>query len=106
MIPGPNYVYKCPNCNTFFKRGSLTSGNTFETKIYSDGKRESPMLPEFPQIIKCKKCNFIFWIHKLTEIGSYNSHEEPVPEWRNAFKAEFLTIDEYFESLDLNVAEI
>lgn len=105
MLPGPNLIYKCPNCDNILQNQSLLSGNTFDGAIYSDGKRIFPMLPEFPDLTKCKKCEHIFWLSKTKEIGSYNWGDENNLLWQNADKAEFLTIDEYFIALALNVAK-
>jgi hypothetical protein len=65
MLPGPTYFYQCPNCDNLLRRDSLNSGNTFGSEYYSDGKRIAPMLPEFPNLTKCSKCNTIFWLSKL-----------------------------------------
>jgi hypothetical protein len=105
MLQGTNYVYKCPKCDNLITKGSLTSGNTFGAKLYSDGKSIAPMLPEFPDLIKCKKCDFIFWLSKSKEIGSYEWEDKSNAQWQNMDNAEFLTIDEYFEALELKVAE-
>lgn len=105
MMPGPDYVYQCPDCGNLITRGSLRSGNTFGAKIYSDGKRIAPMLPEFPDLTKCRKCNSIFWLSKLVELGSYKWNDEIDANWQNADKARFLKIDDYFEALDKGLAE-
>lgn len=105
MLPGPNYIYKCPNCSNFLTRGSIVSGNTIGAKIFSDGKRIAPMLPEFPNLTKCKKCDTIFWLSKLKEIGTYNWDDHKNSKWQNADNAEFLQIDDYFTALDTGIAE-
>jgi len=98
MIPGPDYIYECPACGNLIARGSLISGNTFITKVFSDGKRISEMLPEFPSLTKCSKCNHIFWISKLDEIGvrKRNNHEA----WANVESCRFLSIYDYITALD------
>ena len=63
MIPGPAQYYKCPKCPQIMSRGSIMSGNTFGSRLFSDGKRISPMLPEFPTITKCYNCDYIFWLN-------------------------------------------
>lgn len=100
MIPGSDYVYKCPNCGNLLKKGSLISGNTFDMKIFSDGKRIAPNLPDFPDITKCKKCNSIFWLSKLKKIGTFDGDATKNPDWANADKAEFLDIDDFFNALE------
>jgi hypothetical protein len=105
MLPGPNLIYKCPNCDNLLKNQSLLSGNTFDGAIYSDGKRIFPMMPEFPDLTKCKKCNHIFWLSKTREIGSYSWGDEQNLLWQNADNAVFLTIDEYFLALSLSLVQ-
>jgi hypothetical protein len=61
------------------------SGNTFGAKVFSDMKRVAPMLPEFPRITICPKCNTIFWLSKAEEVGTkdkYSSHL--FDDWRTA----------------------
>ena len=87
MMPGPDYVYQCPDCGNLITRGSLRSGNTFGAKIYSDGKRIAPMLPEFPDLTKCRKCNSIFWLSKLVELGSYKWNDEIDANWQKIGRA-------------------
>jgi len=100
MQPGPTYIHSCPNCGNLLWRGSLLSGNTFGAKIYSDGKRIARMLPDFPKISKCKKCNTIFWFSRKNIIGEQLWNSDPKPEWKNADKAEFLNIEDCFTALE------
>jgi len=81
----------------------------FGARTYSDGKCEARMLPEFPEITKCKKCDTIFWISKAIEMGEYkspflekimgNTYAVPVD------RAEFLTVYEYFKALNQKLAK-
>ena len=106
MNPGPDLVYQCPNCDNLIQNNSLMSGNTFGSSLYSDGKRIAPMLPEYPNLTICKKCNYIFWLNRINEIGQYYYYgvENTKLEWVNSDQAEFLTIDEYFQALVLDQA--
>ncbi len=105
MLPGPNYVYKCPRCGNLLTVGSILSGNTIGAKIYSDGKRIAPMLPDFPDLTKCKKCETIFWLNILRKIGRYEWGDKMNSKWAKADDADFLDIEDYFRALDDNVAE-
>lgn len=108
MLPGPDLIYKCPHCENLLKRGSLTSGNTFNSKLYSDGKQVAPMLPDFPNLTKCKKCNNIFWLSDLKPIGEYgkyrgyegrNNIEKSL--WEIAESVTFLDVYELFRALKM-----
>jgi hypothetical protein len=102
MTLGPNYIYKCPNCGNLLLKESLSSGNTLGAELFSDGKRIAPMLPDFPDLTKCKKCNSIFWLSDLKKIGTrYECEENPKnPEWGDADIAEFLDISDLFRALE------
>lgn len=101
MIPGPIDIYKCPNCSNLLSKRSLISGNTIGSKIYSDLKIIAPMLPEFPSITKCEKCQKIFWLRDAEEIGSYKYDASAVrKEWANAQRVTFLSYLEYYSVLN------
>lgn len=105
MKYGPNYLYECPNCGNLIQNRSLMSGNTIDAELYSDLRRIAPMLPEFPNMIECKKCRNIFWLNKTKEIGEYSWGDEPNPLWEKADSAEFLSIHNYFRALKENAVE-
>lgn len=107
MMPGPNYVYKCPNCSELLIKESLLSGNTLGMKIFSDGKRINPSFYKsgFPDLTKCKKCDTIFWLSKLENIGSYLWGNTENLDWKNADVAKFLMIEDYFKAIKTGVAE-
>lgn len=102
MLPGPTYIYQCPNCINLLRIGSLMSGNTFGAERYSDGKMIAPMLPEYPEITKCSKCNTIFWLDKAQKVGEilWNERSEIFEEWGNSEAAKFLTTHDYFKALE------
>lgn len=104
MIPGPTYVYECPDCGNLLSKGSLTSGNSYGMKMFSDGKRIAPMLPEFPALIRCEKCQAFVWIYKLKELGTYDWGDTVDAAWKDAQKAFFPGIEDYFESLEKRIA--
>jgi tetratricopeptide (TPR) repeat protein len=97
MLPGPDFIYKCPTCGQRIYRGSLSSGNTFNADFFSDGKMNAPMLPEFPKLTICPKCNTIFWIDKAEKIAERGNLSKRNNE---EFKACFLNIEEYLSALN------
>jgi len=106
MLPGPDEIYKCPKCSNLLKRGSLMSGNTFGATLYSDGKQVAPMLPEFPNLTKCKKCDTILWLNEMKEVGTCEAwSEKSKPEWKNADYADFLSITDLFRALELDTVK-
>jgi hypothetical protein len=79
------------------------SGNTFGEKIFSDGKRIAPKLPEFPDLTKCKKCDTIFWLSKLKGIGTYEWGDNVNSQWQKADNAEFLEIEDYYNAINKGI---
>ncbi len=67
MILAGDLYFECPMCSTYTSRPSLVSGNTFGARLYSDGKQDSPMLPDFPGITKCFNCGNIYWLNQSTQ---------------------------------------
>jgi hypothetical protein len=105
MLPGPNYIYACPNCGNLIKKASIISGNTFNSRLYSDGKRISPMLPEFPDLTKCAKCDSILWLRKLKAVGKQKLGDKNNLQWQNADEARFLTVNDCFVALNNGLVE-
>ena len=86
MLPGPDYVYRCPKCSALASQSSISSGNTFGAVYWSDAKREAPMLPERPALVACPKCETYLWIESLELVGEvdwYHRDHSPA-EWANA----------------------
>lgn len=81
------------------------SGNTFNAKLFSDGKMVAPMLPDFPDLTKCKRCNTLLWLSKLKEIETYDWIDEESSIWKKADEAEFLSIKDYYKALNEGLAE-
>ena len=101
---GSDYIYECPKCGYLLKKSTLISGNTFYGTDYSDGKSINPMLPDFPDLTKCKKCDNIFWLSNLKKIGEDDSSwwEVANSKWANVEYAEFLNIKDLFRALEIS----
>lgn len=104
MIPGADQVIACPHCGSLARRHTLTSGNTFGAILWSDGKQEAPMLPEFPAVTKCDHCKRFYWVDEAEvkgEMELFGDISKRVPkEWETAQPIRDLSIDDYIEALD------
>ena len=69
MTPGPTIIYQCYKCEGNFKYPTIGSGNTFGARFWSDGKKDAPMLPDQPWLIKCPNCDALIWRDELKQIG-------------------------------------
>ena len=68
MIPGPTIIKKCSECSGLIQEHSIISGNSVGAQYWTDGKRELPMLPDQPWLVKCPHCQNLLWIDELEEI--------------------------------------
>lgn len=69
MLPGPMLIKKCTACKTLIQQDTLRSGNTFGATFWTDGKRDAPMLPDSPWLVKCPHCGELLWIDELEQVG-------------------------------------
>ena len=107
MIPSNDNIYECPKCGHYLRNGALASGNTSRGTVYSDGKSIYPMLPDYPDLTKCKKCDNIFWLNDLVKIGEDDCAwwEKSNSKWANVEYAEFLGIKDLFRALEISKPE-
>jgi hypothetical protein len=101
MKPGSTFIIECQYCGQYAKKKTLLSGNTFGAELWSDGKIVAPMLPEFPSLVLCKKCNQFYWVEDAREIERmdyYQSDKEG--KWSDVNFVEFPTFNQYFDALE------
>lgn len=69
------------------------------------------MHEEFPKLTPCRKCNFLFWVRKQKEVGSYHIEDylknlsKVIPEWKNAKEAAWPTMEDFSRALELDLAQ-
>lgn len=105
MIPGPKLVYACPNCGEKIIVGSIESGNTFGATLFSDGMQRAPMLPQYPDETKCKKCGTIFGFTEKTFVSEANAlYRSSRMKGENLIihQATFLQVEDYQTKIELN----
>lgn len=106
MIPGPVYIIPCPVCTFPGKKNSLISGNTFRVELWSDGKKKFPMLPEFPHLVRCRKCKSFFFTREKDAIGQYTWSDQETDKWPDVDFFDFPSFLEYFEALGTEIDEL
>lgn len=75
MLPGPANILSCPFCSGKKEVMSLISGNTCGATVWSDTRRNYPMLPEVSPIQLCPHCSRYYFIEQAEqEYGSPNSY--------------------------------
>lgn len=96
MLPGSNMIIQCPHCDNKLKQKTIKSGNTFNAKYWTDGKREAPMLPDSIVVSVCEKCNNYFWVEDAEIIDETNPGEE---EYSDLEYLQELTLEQYIDAL-------
>lgn len=69
MRQGPTIVRECSACGKFIAQRTIMSGNTLGARFWTDGKRDAPMLPEQPKLVKCQHCVTFIWLDEQNEVG-------------------------------------
>jgi len=116
LLPGPDLVIACPHCNALARHHTLRSGNTFGAILWSDGKLEAPMLPQFPDVTKCHRCKHFYWVEeaevkrRIDFFGDTSSEkldvkiEDVLKELRGIEPVKPLSIEEYIEAIESGVS--
>jgi len=99
MIPGPTLIIPCPSCGHPGEKRTFISGNTFGAELWSDGKQIAPMLPQFPWLVKCKKCGKFFHTDSKLAIRELKWDDQDRKEFDNIEFLDFPSFLEYFEAL-------
>lgn len=107
MIPGPDRVIACPNCEALHRVPTLISGNTLGARRWTDGKIVAPMLPKPPAFTRCHACAHFFWLSEARRVGEVPLvGPESVPEaWRAAPYVRELGEAEFLEALAAGAAK-
>jgi len=61
MTIGPPCRLTCPHCGGYKYIESIMSGNTFNGTVWSDSKKDYPMLPSTSPIQRCPKCRAYYF---------------------------------------------
>lgn len=109
MIHGPDRIVACPRCGGLAKHGTLRSGNTFNARVWTDGKRIAPMLPRPPAVVKCSHCAEYYWLADAQAVGTLNprgGEDGPIdPAWKVARRVDELNAAEYHEAIASGLAK-
>lgn len=77
MIPGRNIYRICTECQGTLIQRTISSGNSFGGRFWTDGWRSTPMLPLLPWLVECPHCHALLWLDELPSTGEA---EWDVPE--------------------------
>ncbi len=105
MIPGPTLIIPCPSCGHPGKKKTLVSGNTFGAELWSDGKQIAPMLPQFPWLVKCKKCGTFFHTDSKLATRELKWDDDDAKKFDYVEYFNFPSFLEYFEALGIEEDE-
>ncbi len=108
MLPGPTIVRECSSCGKHIAQRTIGSGNTFGARFWTDGKRDAPMLPEEPWLVKCPHCDTLVWIDEQTQVGELDpsgSRTRGTARLADARSALTPTLEDYAEFLEAGASD-
>ena len=103
MTPGPTIIRKCSACGKHVAQYTIVSGNTFGARFWTDGKRDAPMLPDQPWLVKCQHCGTLIWIDEQTQVGEiapWGSETDDRNRFPEARPGSIPTLQDYADFLD------
>ncbi len=104
MLPGPDLVCACPDCEAIVRVGSLASWNNFGAIQWTDGRLGGETIPTGAAIRRCTSCGRFHWLRDLRELGEIDFFEPNVKPPEAWTKAPFVPTDlpesTWFEALD------
>lgn len=70
MTRGTIIVRNCSACGKYIMQQNIESGNTAHSRLWTDGKRKGPHLPDraWLLLVKCPHCAALLWIKELEEV--------------------------------------
>lgn len=88
MTPGPPCRLTCPHCGGHKHIMSIASGNTFGATIWSDSKRDYPMLPQPSAVQYCPHCGHYFFFEDAERTDVMFDREKRKISWGKLFGKE------------------
>lgn len=107
-MQGNQLLLKCQNCDKHVIRQTLSSGNTFGTLEWTDGRMESPMMPRNHDLPLwcCPKCRSFQWVSEMDIIDEILYPFIPIKDytfserWENAFEMQEPGWRQYLEGIE------
>jgi hypothetical protein len=97
MTLGLLLYYKCPKCGQLLTVQGFESFSNSEAYHFSDSKSVFPMMPNNPDIIKCKYCFQFFWFKNSKKVPFFLLFF--ISRFKKIYEAEHLTLIENLEVL-------
>ena len=76
MQPGPANILTCPHCGGKKEVMSLMSGNTCRVTVWTDTRRDYPMLPQVSPIQRCPDCGKYYFLDQCE-----SKYDEDINSW-------------------------
>ena len=102
MLPGPTIIRRCSACKKMIAEHTLTSGNTFGARYWTDGKRDAPMLPVVPWLVKCPHCRSLIWRDEQEQVEEL---EPWLPPGKDQPPVTTPTLQDYFRAVSTPVTD-
>jgi hypothetical protein len=100
MLPGPTIIKICSECSGLVAEDTVMSGNTFGATFWTDGKRDAPMLPDQPWLVKCPHCQASIWIDEQDKAGEIDDSSKN-EKFKDAKSYRTPKLKDYFNILNI-----
>lgn len=105
MMPGSTVIRRCSVCAKLIAQETIASGNTFGARFWTDGKRDAPMLPDQPWLVKCRHCRALVWIDEQEKVGEVEPWDSGDATFGDARPYITPSVRDYFAILEEGVSD-
>jgi hypothetical protein len=69
MIPGPDIILACPHCEALAKLPTFDAIDPTGALSWTDGYQELPGVPRQPNVVRCHRCEKLYWLAVAPQVG-------------------------------------
>ena len=74
MLPGPTLILQCTHCRNLLTQSTMSSGNTFGARCWTDGLMRADMLRKRLSWAKCAYCAAVVATDDLRQVDSFTTY--------------------------------
>lgn len=110
VLPNTDSIIACPHCNFLVRVANSMDWEDPSARVWTDGKQESSLVPDPPQVIRCAGCEACYWVDQGEKQGEVPSRliDSPLEgydsAWIDAPEAIEPSEEEYLDSLEKGLA--
>ena len=105
MMPRPVVIRRCSACAQLIRQPTISSGNTFGARSWTDGRRHFPMLPTQPWLVRCPHCSALVWLDEQEAVGEADPWDTEDEIFKDALHYETPSLLDHLAKLEEGISD-